>query len=473
LALAGGFAGLAIAFGTLKLLSAWWGDPDATSNLALNIPVLLFSLGLSLMTGLLFGLYPAWEASRTSVVTRLNEESVSSSSSRDSARLRLVLVCAQVTIAIVLLLPTGLFLKSLINLLHVDLGLRVSNVIGFRISPSSNGYSPAQRKALFERVETELAAIPGVRSVAASAVPLIGDSNWGTSFRMEELAPGARWPNSKFDDVGPGFFSKAGIPLIAGREILESDTAAAPKVMVVNETFVKEFFGGQNPIGHRVGFEEKRTLDTEIVGIVKDSHYSSVRQKPPAVFFRPWRQDEIVPAMSFYVRSELDPTRIVSQIREVTRGIDSDVPVEDMRTMQEQIHQNLRSDEMMLRLASAFAALATILAMLGLYGVMAYGVARRRREIGIRMALGAAPGRIQSMVMRQLVWIVGLGLGVGIPTALACTKLIESRLYGIKGNDFTVAAYASLLLSLTAAVAAYWPARRASRVNPLEALRHE
>jgi ABC-type antimicrobial peptide transport system permease subunit len=243
--------------------------------------------------------------------------------------------------------------------------------------------------------------------------------------------------------------------------------------MIVNETFVKEFFGGQNPIGHRVGFEEKGTLDTEIVGIVKDSHYSSVRQKPPAVFFRPWRQDEIVPAMSFYLRSELDPTRIVSQIREVTGGIDSDVPVEDMRTMKEQIHQNLRSDEMMLRLASVFAALATTLAMLGLYGVMAYGVARRRREIGIRMALGAAPGRIQSMVMRQLVWIVGLGLGVGIPTALACTKLIESRLYDIKGNDFTVPAYASLLLSLTAAVAAYWPARRASRVNPLEALRHE
>jgi putative ABC transport system permease protein len=474
LSVTGGVAGLAIAAGTLKLLAAWWGDAaEASIEVGLNLPVLLFSLGLSLATGLLFGLYPAWEASRTSVATRLNEESLSSSSSRDSARLRTALVCAQLTISIVLLVPTGLFLKSLVNLLHVDLGLRIANVVGFRITPSANGYSPAQRRALFERVEAELAAIPGVRSAAASSVPLIGDSNWGTSFSMEGLVPGTRRPNSKFNDVGPRFFGKAGIPLIAGREILDTDTAAAPKVVVVNETFVKEFFGGRNPVGHRLGFGKDGALDTEIVGIVKDSHYASVRQEPPPVFFRPWRQDGDVPAMSFYLRSELDPRQIVPQIRSVMRAIDSDVPLQDMRTMQEQIHVNVRSDELMLRLAMAFAALATILAMLGLYGVMAYGVARRRREIGIRMALGAGPARIQSMVMGQLIWILGFGLGIGIPAALACTRLIESRLYGVKGSDVTVIATAALVLSLTAVVAAYWPARRAARVNPLDALRYE
>jgi hypothetical protein len=215
------------------------------------------------------------------------------------------LVCAQVAISIILLVPTGLFLKSLVNLMHVNLGIRTANVVGFRITPEWNGYKPAQSKALFERAEAELAAIPGVRSVAASSVPLIGNSNWGTSFSMEGMKPDAQRLNSKFNEVGPGFFGKAGIPLIAGREIRETDTAAAPKVMVVNETFVKQFFGGRNPIGQRVGFGKAGDLDTEIVGVVKDSHYSSVRQQPPPVFFRPWRQDDDLGSISFYVRSEL------------------------------------------------------------------------------------------------------------------------------------------------------------------------
>jgi predicted permease len=383
------------------------------------------------------------------------------------------LVCAQVTISIILLVPTGLFLKSLVNLMHVNLGIRTANVVGFRITPEWNGYKPPQSKALFERAEAELAAIPGVRSVAASSVPLIGNSNWGTSFSIEDMKPDAQRLNSKFNEVGPGFFGKAGIPLIAGREIRETDTAAAPKVMVVNETFVKQFFGGRDPIGQRVGFGKAGDLDTEIVGVVKDSHYSSVRQQPPPVFFRPWRQDDKLGSISFYVRSELPAKRIVPQIRGVMRSIDRDVPLEDMRTLEEQVHFNIQSDELIMRLAAAFAVLATVLAMLGLYGVMAHGVARRTREIGIRMALGAAPARIRFMVMREMIWILSFGLGVGIPTALASTRLIESRLFGVHGKDITVVAGASLVLALTAAAAAYWPARRASRVSPLVALRYE
>jgi ABC-type antimicrobial peptide transport system permease subunit len=177
--------------------------------------------------------------------------------------------------------------------------------------------------------------------------------------------------------------------------------------------------------------------------------------------------------MSFYVRSELAPKEIVPEIRSVMRSIDSDIPLENMRTLQEQVHSNLRQDELMLRLGAAFAALATLLAVLGLYGVMAHGVARRTREIGIRMALGAAPARICSMVMSELAWVVGIGMGLGIPVALACTRLIASQLYGVNSKNITIPATAAIVLSVTAAVAAYWPARRASRVNPLQALRHE
>jgi predicted permease len=388
-------------------------------------------------------------------------------------RLRQALVCAQVGISIILLVPTGLLLKSLVNLLHVDLGIRTANVIGFRIAPYSNGYTPAQSKALFERAEAELAAIPGVRSVAASSVPLIGGSNWGTSFSKAGFVDAEHRLNSKFNQVGPGFFSKAGIPLISGREILDSDTAAAPKVVVVNEAFVKQFFDGHNPIGERIGFGKDGNLDTEIVGVVKDSHYSSVRAAAPPVFYRPWRQDTKNDAMSFYVRSELPPKQIAPQIRAVMRSIDRDVPLEDFRTLTDQVHFQIRNDELLLRLVAAFAVLATSLAMLGLYGVMAHGVARRTREFGIRMALGAAPARIRSMVLGDLLWILGFGLGVGIPAALASTRLIESRLFGVHGKDATTVIGIALLLSVTAVAAAYWPARHASKVNPLEALRYE
>jgi putative ABC transport system permease protein len=473
LAVTGGVAGIAIAQVTLKLLLTTSAGADSLNGASLNWTVLWFSLGLSVATGIFFGLYPAWDAARTTLSLTLNDESGKASSSRGSARLRTALVCAQLTIAIVLLVPTGLFLRSLVNLLRVDLGIRTSNVIGFRIAPQWNGYTPKQSQAIFDRAETELAAIPGVRSAVGSSVPMIGGSNWGTSFSTEGLAPGAQRPNTKYDEVGPEFFAKAGIPLIAGRDIKETDTATAPKVVVVNETFVKELFNGANPIGHRIGFGKDGALDTEIVGIVKDSHYSSVRQPPPPVFYRPWRQDDKLGMISLYVRSELPPQQIVAQIRSVMRSIDGDIPLEDMRTLEEQVHYNIRSDELIMRLAAAFAVLATTLAMLGLYGVMSNGVARRTREIGIRMALGAAPARIRGMVMRELIWILAIGLGLGIPLALAATRLIESRLFGVNSKDLTILTAATLLLSLTAAAAAYWPARRASRVDPMHALRCE
>lgn len=471
LAAAGGAAGVALGSVTLKLLVAQISSGDSVSFLSsrLEWPVLLFAVALSLLTGLLFGLYPAWEGARASAAVTLKDESGQSSATRGTARIRRGLVCAQVMISAMLLIPTGLFLKSLVNLLHVDLGMNTENVIGFGISPSLNNYKTAQSRALYERVETELAAIPGVRGATASMVPLIAGSNWGNSLEIEGRKQ-REGDNSMVNEVSAGYFGKMGIPLVAGREFTDADNAGAPKVAIVNQRFVKKFLEGRNPIG--IHFKADKD-NIEIVGVVRDSHYSAVKQEPPPLYYMPWRQDDKLNDLYFYVRSAVPPSVVIPQIRTVMRSIDPDLPLEELRTLDEQVRQNIRSDRVVLQLAAAFAILATILAMLGLYGVMAHGVARRTREIGIRIALGAQPGSIRGMVLREMLWILGIGLAIGIPAALALSKVTETQLYGVKSFDPMVLAGAAAALTLTATLAAYLPARRASKIDPLYALRYE
>jgi predicted permease len=475
LAFAGGVAGILLGAATLKLLLyGISGDsPIYSLTSQLEWPVLLFAVGVSIATGLLFGLYPSWDAARSSLGVTLKDESGQASSTRGTTRVRKSLVCAQVTISAVLLIPTGLFLKSLVNLMHVDLGIRTENVVGFSISPALNGYKAEQSRALFERVEGELAAIPGVRGVAAAMVPLIAGNNWGNDVQVEGAPRDSNADrNSMFNEIGPGYFGKMGTPLIAGREFTESDNLAAPKVAIVNQQFVKKLLEGRNPIGVRFS-GGGGPPDIEIVGVVKDSHYSGVKQNPPKLYYTPWRQDKEVNSLAFYVRSALPADQTIPQIRRVMASIDHDLPAEDLRTLDDQVKLNIRSERLVLQLAAAFAVLATLLAMLGLYGVMAHSVTRRTREIGIRMALGAAPGRIRRMVIRELLWILVIGLVTGIPAALAVSRLTESQLFGVKAYDALVVLGAVLALSATAIVAGYLPARRASRVSPLNALRYE
>ena len=311
LALGGGAAGILLGSATLRFLVAQLADEDMPAyylTAQLDWPVLLFSLGISVAAGFLFGLYPAWEAARTSLAGTLREESGQASSTRGTARVRKLLVCAQVMISAVLLIPTGLLLKSLVNLMHVDLGMQTEHVIGFGISPERNGYTQAQSRALFERVESELAAIPGVRGVGASLLPLVAGSNWKTDVTVEGAAPDPHADNrASIDEVGPGFFGTLGIPLIAGREFTERDNATAPKVAIVNQQFASHLLAGRSALGRKFGFSDAKKPDIEIVGVVKDSHYAGVKQEPPRLFYMPWRQDKDfgLGSLNFYVRSAL------------------------------------------------------------------------------------------------------------------------------------------------------------------------
>jgi len=455
------------------LLSAMANDdtPNYALTAGLDGPVMLFALGVTLLTGFLFGLYPAWAAARGSASATLKEDSANASASRHGVRARKVLVTAQVAISILLLIPMGLFLKSLVNLMSVDLGLKTEHLMTFGLSPELNGYKPEQSRALFIRLEEQLSAVPGFTSVTSAMVPLIAGNNWGNSLDVEGFARGPGADNhSNFNLVGPGFLGKMGIPLVKAREFTESDTAASPKVGIVNETWAKHFFKGQNPIGRKFGPDKE---EIEIVGVVKDSNYSSVRQKPPRLYFLPYRQQDDVGTMSFYVRSSLPPAQVAAQIRRVVSAADPDLPIEEMRTMDEQISRNIRSDRLVLQLACAFGVLATLLAMLGLYGVMAFGVTRRTREIGIRMAMGANAGSIRSLVLREVAVILAFGILLGVPAALALSRLAESQLFGVKAYDLGVVVAALFALSLAAVLAGLVPAYRASRVNPVEALRYE
>ena len=476
LAMLGGVASLFVAQATLGLIGTFL-PPEASNMLVLELSptVLVFTAVVSLGTGLLFGLYPALHSTRPDLVTMLKANTGQPSGGRAAARFRSALVTAQLALSMALLASAGLFIKSLVNVSRVDLGLSTENLITFAVSPELNGYEAERSLAFFERTEEELAAIPGVTGVSAASVPLLAGSSWGSSVRVEGFESGPDIDaGSRYNEIGPNYFSTLGMPLLAGREFTLSDGAGAPKVAIVNEAFTRKFgLDTRNAVGRFMASGRGDELDTEIVGVVQDAKYSDVKQEVPPVFFRPYRQDDVLGSINFYVRASLEPSQILAAIIPLMGRLDPNLPVEGLKTLDQQVKENVFLDRFISTLSAAFAVLATLLATVGLYGVLAYTVTQRTREIGLRMALGAGGAQVKGMVLKQVGRMTLIGGALGLVAAFFLGRAAESLLFGLEGSDPFVFVAVAVLLAGVAMGAGYVPAHRASKIDPMEALRYE
>ena len=476
LAAFGGLAGLVVARWTLVLIrSLLPPEGVATIQFELLPPVVAFAAVLSLGTGLFFGLFPALHSTRHELVSVLKGDSGQPSGARAASRFRTLLATAQFSLSMALLISAGLFAKSLFNVSRVDIGLEVDDLITFSVSPELNNYTPEESRALFERIEDGISAIPGVTSVSAGMVPIISGSSWGTDVAVEGFEAGPDTDNnSRLNEIGPGYFRTLGIPLLAGRDFTRNDALNAPKVAIVNETFAKKFDLKGDVVGRRMSTDtETPELDIEIVGLMPDVKYNEVKQEAPPLFVQPYRQDENIGFLTFYVRSAVPPEQLLSTIRRMIGSLDPNLPVEDVKTMKDQVRENVFVDRMISTLSAAFAVLATILAAVGLYGVLAYNVTQRTREIGLRMALGADGSRVRKLVLGQVGWMTLIGGVIGIAAAIGLGRVAQSLLFEVEGHDPIVLVSSAALLVVIALAAGFVPALYASRIDPMRALRYE
>jgi len=479
LAVLGGIAGMVVAHWTLVLvISLLPAEVQHMITFSLSGTVILFGIGLTFATGLLFGLFPALHSTRPDLVSTLKNQAGQPSGAKGAARVRQLLATSQIALAMMLLASSGFFVKSLLNVSRVDLGFKVDHVATFGLSPDLNGYSSDRARLFFQRLEDELRAAPGVTAVTVSNVPLLAGHNRARDVAVQGFKAGPDTDsNSHYNKVGPGYFSALGIPLIAGREFTDADTVNSAKVALINQTFAKKFGLGNDAVGKLMGWAPgdgyRSKLDTTIVGVVEDAKYSEVKQKVPPQFFVPYLQDKGLGGMHVYVRTSVDIAPAASAITAVVKRLDPNLPIEELETLPEQVRANTFLDRMMTTLSAAFALLATLLAAIGLYGVLAYTVAQRTREIGLRMALGAAPDRVRGMVLRQVAIMTAVGALVGLAGALGVGKGAQSILFQMTGADPAVLALSAVALALVALCAGFIPAHRASRVDPMRALKYE
>ena len=462
---------IAAAFGVA--IAAWGRQllPGAAGDAPVDWRVLGFAASLAAFTGLLFGTAPALHATAGDVGTALKETSRSVSSRTVLGKSLLV---AQIAVSLVLLIAAGLFLRTVGNLQRVDVGFNPENLLIFRLNPGLNGYDPTRTEALYQQVGQRLRALPGVAGVTQSDLPLLSGGSSSTSL----YRPGDAGGNS--DDrviyrlrIASDFFDVMGIPLLTGRAFTDRDVDGAPQVAILNEAAVRKYFPDGSPLGRTFGDSPEESAELQVVGVVRDAKYNSVRDAAPPTMYLPYRQGRPPGGMTFEVRMAGDAAQAVNAIRAAVREVDAGVPVMNVTTQVDAIAQRFAQERLFARAGAAFGSLALLVAAIGLFGLMSYSVARRTSEIGIRMALGADRGTVVLMIMRESLVLVAIGMAIGLGAALGSSRLIASQLFGVTPLDVPTFALAMLVMTAVSAAAGYWPARRASHVDPTAALQYE
>ena len=486
----GGVLGLVVARWTSGFLLGFipTGETPHVISGALDWRILAFNFALALATGVLFGLVPALRSTKPSLAPTLKNQVGTVVGSGSGVRFRKTLVVAQVMLSVLLLIGAGLFIRSLRNLNTTDLGIRPDNLLAFSIDPSVGGYSPERTQQFYQQLLDRMNTRAGVSGVAFAAMGVLEGNEWDSTMTIEgyEAKPGENM-NPYCNAVSPGYFRTMGMPLLAGRDFDQRDAGVIPvdpdpsgpsstfRVAIVNESFARHYYGEASPIGRRIGFGGDPGTPTpiEIIGVVKDAKYTSVRDEIPRTVFFAYQQMDGAASAAVYMRSAQDPGAAFAAARRTVREMDANIPIYNLRTLASQIERSLLTERIVATLSSAFGVLATLLAVIGLYGLMAYTASRRTREIGLRMALGAVSGDVVWLVMREVIVLVGVGVTLGLAAAWGLSRLIGSQLYGVSPNDPVTMVAVACGLTIIALVAGYIPAYRAARVNPVAALRYD
>jgi predicted permease len=438
--------------------------------------ILAFNAALAIATALLFGLAPAWQALKVDLWSTLKEGAGSVGGSRGSVTLRKSLVTAQVAFSFLLVAGALLFVRTLLNLKEMNSGFRnIDNLVTFQIDPARSGYSLPRLKAFYQQVLENVRSLPEVKSAGYAWIPVLSGREGDWDVLVEGPRAEDRETQAYVNGLSPGYWRTMGVPLLEGRDFEDGDVGGRPKVAIVNRKFASYFFGNRSPIGRRIGLDTGRGAkpDIEIVGLVEDSLYDGPRQGVRRQVFFPFQQMNQPVATAFYVRTSADSGSMFATLRRKVRELDATMPIYEMKTLEDQLDETLGTERLSATLSAASGVLATLLAAVGLYGVMALTVARRTREIGLRMALGARQGALLWMVMKEAFGLLGIGLALGIPCAYLLSRYVSSQLFGVVAADLGTAAVASIALVVVAAGAALVPARRASTIDPIQALRHE
>jgi predicted permease len=471
LAAAAAIVSLPLTAAALRGINSMLPASNRVFDLTLDGSVVASTIGLAVLSTFVFGLIPALKLVRLDVNPARETQGARQTGGKAAARFRATLTTAQIALSTALLVLAGWFAQSLANVARVDLGFRADSLAVFTIAPERNGYAPAQSAALFARLEEEFAQIAGVTAAASAGIALIDNSNWNGDVSVQgfEATPETD-VNVSRNFVSGRFFETLEMPLLRGTGF-ERTLSDDPRVVVVNEAFVEKFGLGDDAVGKRMAFGATQDLNIEIIGVVRDAKYSDVKADPPPQVFQPRPQAPFLGEVSFYLRSSLGLPELRTAVMGVLARHDANLPLINLLTVPQQARENVFLDRFMGTLAGALAAMAVVLAAIGIYGVLSYGVVQRFREIGLRIALGAAPRNVRGMVLKQVAWMAGIGITIGVGLALELGDIGRSLLYGLTPTDPVVPAVAVAALLAIVIVAAYVPARRAANVDPVTALR--